>query len=61
MAKQKTTFFCKNCGMESPKWLGKCPGCGAAINVNANGKCAYCGTIYNLVDKDWVLSSLKTK
>ena len=28
MAKQKTTFFCKNCGMESPKWLGKCPGCG---------------------------------
>ena len=30
MAKQqnKTTFFCKNCGNESPKWLGKCPACG---------------------------------
>ena len=30
MAKQqvKTTYFCKNCGNESPKWLGKCPACG---------------------------------
>lgn len=27
MAKQKTTFFCKNCGAESPKWIGKCPSC----------------------------------
>lgn len=26
--KQKTVFFCNNCGHESPKWLGKCPGCG---------------------------------
>lgn len=26
-AKSKTVFFCRNCGNESPKWLGKCPGC----------------------------------
>lgn len=26
--KTKTTFFCSACGHESPKWLGKCPGCG---------------------------------
>jgi DNA repair protein RadA/Sms len=25
---QKTAFFCQNCGYESPKWIGKCPGCG---------------------------------
>ena len=25
--KQKTTFFCNECGFESPKWLGQCPGC----------------------------------
>lgn len=25
--KQKTTFFCKECGFEFPKWLGQCPGC----------------------------------
>ena len=28
MAKQKTSFFCQNCGTESPKWVGKCPSCG---------------------------------
>ena len=28
MAKaKKTVFFCQNCGYESPKWLGQCPGC----------------------------------
>ena len=28
MAKIKTSFFCQNCGAQSPKWLGKCPACG---------------------------------
>lgn len=27
MAKPKTKFFCTECGYESPKWFGKCPGC----------------------------------
>lgn len=27
--KVKTTFFCQSCGTQSPKWLGKCPSCGA--------------------------------
>ena len=28
MAKAKTTaFFCKECGFESAKWMGQCPGC----------------------------------
>jgi len=29
MAKTKTVFFCKECGNESPKWIGHCSGCGA--------------------------------
>jgi len=29
MAKTKTVFFCTDCGTETPKWMGKCPGCGA--------------------------------
>ena len=29
MAKTKTVYFCTDCGMESPKWLGKCPACNA--------------------------------
>lgn len=27
MAKQKTTFFCKECGYEASKWSGQCPAC----------------------------------
>ena len=28
MAKgKKTVFFCQNCGYESVKWMGQCPGC----------------------------------
>ncbi|MBG0764082.1 MAG: DNA repair protein RadA, partial [Tissierellales bacterium] len=27
MAKIKTKFICQECGYESPKWMGKCPGC----------------------------------
>ena len=28
MAKAKTSaFFCQNCGYESSKWMGQCPGC----------------------------------
>ena len=29
MSKTKTVFFCTNCGNESLKWMGRCPGCGA--------------------------------
>ena len=29
MAKAKTVFFCKECGFESAKWVGQCPGCKA--------------------------------
>ena len=29
MAKAKTVFFCTECGNETPKWMGRCPGCGA--------------------------------
>ncbi|MBM4764969.1 DNA repair protein RadA [Bacillus sp. B15-48] len=28
MAKRKIKFICQECGYESPKWMGKCPGCG---------------------------------
>lgn len=26
--KVKTVWFCRSCGNESPKWMGKCPACG---------------------------------
>ena len=29
MAKVKSVYICSDCGAESPKWVGKCPSCGA--------------------------------
>lgn len=29
MSKTKSIFICQNCGVQSPKWQGKCPSCGA--------------------------------
>lgn len=29
MAKEKQIYFCSDCGYESAKWLGQCPGCRA--------------------------------
>lgn len=29
MAKEKTVFYCTECGYESAKWMGQCPGCRA--------------------------------
>ena len=29
MAKTKSVFFCTSCGYETPKWMGRCPSCGA--------------------------------
>src|SRR5687768_16578292 len=28
MARRATVFACSGCGHESPKWHGRCPGCG---------------------------------
>jgi len=44
--KKTTTYFCTECGSESPKWAGKCPVCGAwncmveqkAEKTKGNGK-----------------------
>lgn len=29
MAKTRTVFICQQCGAQQPRWLGKCPDCGA--------------------------------
>jgi DNA repair protein RadA/Sms len=27
MAKKKSIFECQNCGLQSSRWVGKCPSC----------------------------------
>lgn len=58
--KENTLIFRKRIDFLKQESVRKCPGCGVSIDVNANGLCSYCGTTYNLEDKDWVLVSLKT-
>ena len=29
MARARSTFVCTECGAQQPRWLGRCPGCGA--------------------------------
>lgn len=36
-----------------------CPMCGAPLTANAYGKCAYCGSVINTGEYDWVISDLK--
>lgn len=52
--------FTKKINHKETGSVRKCPGCGASIDINANGKCPYCGTIYNLKDTDWLLTSIET-
>lgn len=41
MAKEKTLFFCKECGYEISKWQGQCPGCrewNTLVEAPVNGR-----------------------
>lgn len=34
MSKRRSKFMCKDCGYESAKWMGRCPGCGEWNTMN---------------------------
>lgn len=36
----------------------KCPNCGAVLQVNATGKCEYCGAVVTSGQFDWVVSEI---
>lgn len=65
MAKVKTVYFCSNCGYESAKWLGKCPGCNSwntfteeKVTVSAGGLKSR-GTLLNSDSKPIKVSEIK--
>ena len=66
MAKEKTVYICSACGFESPKWLGKCSGCGAwgtmeesLVRSEAKGKSS-AGT-FGQINMPEPLKSIQTK
>lgn len=38
MPKSKSIYICSECGFESAKWYGKCPGCGEWNTMNEEFK-----------------------
>lgn len=51
--------FVRKINIKQQELVRRCPGCGAGMDVNNNGKCSYCGATYNLEDFDWILNSIK--
>ena len=35
-----------------------CQGCGANLDLNFDGRCPYCGAIFNLQEYDWILEDI---
>lgn len=50
--------FEKNINAKIEGSARKCPGCGANIDSNNTGKCSYCGSTYDVVTYDWVLTDI---
>ena len=51
--------FTKMKNAQNFKTVRKCPTCGAVVDVNANGQCKYCHTIFNLEKYDWVITQME--
>lgn len=45
MAKVKKAYFCRECGFDAPKWLGRCPSCGAWNSFTEEIVAKECGSI----------------
>ena len=55
--KENNCVFCKRKDTKEENIVHRCPGCGKAIDVNGNGMCDYCGSVYDLVHTGWLLTS----
>ena len=52
--------FEKNISAHYNGIVRKCSSCGASIDVNANGRCPYCGNIFKAEKYDWILTAIET-
>lgn len=52
-------IFKKKLGESETNSVKKCPSCSHPMDINQNGKCEYCGSIYNLESSGWILTSME--
>lgn len=52
--------FMKKRDIKSKGIVTKCLNCGASLDINASGRCSYCGAIFKNEDYDWILTSIET-
>ena len=57
--KYTNLVFTKIKNAKNLKVLRKCPTCGAIVDVNANGRCNYCHTIFDLANYDWIITYME--
>lgn len=68
MAKNSYVYFCSECGYESSKWMGQCPGCRAwntfveeKVSVTGKGKSTKAGSSVNTDKSPYTLSQISTE
>ena len=57
--KENILVFEKYNNVKVQKASRKCPNCGVNMDISNSGKCEYCGSIYNLDDYDYILTSIE--
>jgi len=66
MVKKKTKFACQSCGYESPKWMGKCPGCSSwntlveEVEQKTTRRGAFAHSSSTIVTKPSPITSIET-
>lgn len=68
MARNSYVYFCSECGYESSKWMGQCPGCRAwntfveeKVSVTGKGKSTKAGSCVNTDKSPYTLSQISTE
>lgn len=66
MAKVKTSFFCQNCGAQSPQWVGKCSSCNEwntfveeVVEKKSNAKVPFASNTDQRVSKPQKITEIK--
>ena len=59
--KENILIFEKLKNVKNESYSRKCPGCGANIDASSTGKCNFCGSTYDTINYDWILTEIKEK